>query len=459
MKIYSKKRTAEIKMSVIATICAATTLDWMGDASLADNLLTWAQTAEAEARVNGDTHYQDPQDPPDNPLLVVENGVATILTQGTLLENGLDGSYGRWVTSYADIRQAFELADENPDVKLIVHQLASIGGSVQGALETAQTIAKCAKNKPVLAFSNQSAYSAAYWIAAPSRAIYGTVLSGWGSIGTMTTITSYAEALKQNGVDQRVIRSAPYKALGQPSEPITAELVAAAQKRVDYMAKVFLDFVAPFRAMTSEEFNKRCGQGREYLGEEAMAVGLVDAIVTLDELNMKVSAALDKVQQSGVYSAQTQSSNPTGENMDQAAKDLASAQGQVGLLQTQLSDKGKEYTALALAHDTYKRELAAAQAEAKAATDALAAVTVPAQKLLAASINQMTIATGGSAVPGVEAMSVTNLVAMHAATEASFLAKFPGGRISASSPDMEQTDAAAAADPMFLRLVRAASFN
>ena len=61
--------------------------------------------------------------------------------------------------------QTLQTLMDAPDVRGIVLDINSPGGSVAGVQECADFIAKCAERKPMAAVTNSLCASAAYWLA------------------------------------------------------------------------------------------------------------------------------------------------------------------------------------------------------------------------------------------------------------------------------------------------------
>ena len=98
-------------------------------------------------------------------------------------------SYGRMIRAF----------DANPDIDAIVMDIDSPGGTVTGTEELAATIK--AASKPVVAFVNGMAASAAYWIASSCRKIIaGTDTAIVGSIGVMSTWADLRGYYAQQGI-------------------------------------------------------------------------------------------------------------------------------------------------------------------------------------------------------------------------------------------------------------------
>lgn len=106
----------------------------------------------------------------------------------TLCSAGME-SYARMIRDF----------DSDPEIDAIVLDIDSPGGTVAGTEELGATIT--GTTKPVVAFVNGMAASAAYWIASSCRKIVaGTDTSIVGSIGVMCTFSDMSGYYAQQGI-------------------------------------------------------------------------------------------------------------------------------------------------------------------------------------------------------------------------------------------------------------------
>jgi protease-4 len=89
-------------------------------------------------------------------------------------------------------------ADANDNIKGIILNIESPGGQAQGTQQLAEIVSKT--KKPVVAYVDGMAASAAYWIASAADRIVAEPKSNIGSIGTMTSFADVQPALELQGV-------------------------------------------------------------------------------------------------------------------------------------------------------------------------------------------------------------------------------------------------------------------
>ncbi|GKS96943.1 S49 family peptidase [Acidovorax sp. SUPP2825] len=177
--------------------------------------------------------------------------------------------------------EQLESAAVDPRVRGIVMAMGTPGGNVIGVPEFAQAIHEIAAQKPLVVHTDDQLCSAGYWAGSAANAIYisGPVVTV-GSIGVVID-RSYNPA---STVQQEHITAGRYKRISKANEPLGDEARAIVQADVDYVYTLFVDDVARYRGVTSEQVLERMADGRVFRGQQAIDAGLVDGVSTLDAL-------------------------------------------------------------------------------------------------------------------------------------------------------------------------------
>lgn len=258
---------------------------WMGSDDSYDHAISALEKIDAikADKVSSDSRLLV-EDSDVSPYLSIVEGVGVINIVGSLL----DGSFGEiglifGVTGYGDIQKALMDSVADPEVKSILLMVKSGGGSVSGVSETARLIQTVDKIKPVVTYSNSTMASAALWLGLSARSSYVGDTAVVGSIGTVTVLESRYRQLQDAGIDLAVVRSGKYKAIGGVVEPITDLALAETQKTIDYLADIFLSYVSERRGVNKVSADSRFGQGRTFVGQQAVDVSLVDAVLTYNQ--------------------------------------------------------------------------------------------------------------------------------------------------------------------------------
>ena len=210
----------------------------------------------------------------------VEQGVSVIDIRGTLTKRGSSLSDAGSMTR---IRQAIRDAASNPDVSSIVLRIDSPGGTTAGTADLAAEVAAAKSKKPVYAYVEDLAASAAYWVASQATKVYANAQTALvGSIGTYMAVYDYSRAAANAGVEAVVIRSTPLKGAGFEGDKITDAQKAAWQEMVDGLQMQFNAAVMQGRGMSSEAV-AAVATGRVFNASEALRLGLIDGVKSFDE--------------------------------------------------------------------------------------------------------------------------------------------------------------------------------
>lgn len=177
----------------------------------------------------------------------------------------------------------FDAAVRDPDVRGILLEIDSPGGTVYGVPELARVIRAARGSKPIIAVANAEAASAAYYLASQADEVSVTPSGQIGSIGVIYLHTDLTNMAAQQGVAFRIFRSQERKADVNPYESLSEEAAADIQAKVDAYDAMFVRDVARGRGVSVEKVRADYGAGRMFLAADALAAGMVDRVETIDE--------------------------------------------------------------------------------------------------------------------------------------------------------------------------------
>lgn len=252
---------------------------------------------------------------------VVKDGILQIPVKGMLLHDFPYALFD-WATGYIYIQKAFERGMSDGNVKGIALIIDSPGGMVAGCFDAVDKML-AVKSKPVRAFAHESAYSAAYAIAMVADHIAVSRTGGVGSVGVVTMHVDMSEQLKQRGLKVTYIFAGKHKVDGNAAEPLSDEVKARIQARIDESYGVFVSAVARGRGM--EEQAVRDTEALTYTATQAVSVGFADSIGSLDDAVAAYAAFLDD--QSDNTGEDEMADEANGSAVDQAAVDTARTEG------------------------------------------------------------------------------------------------------------------------------------
>lgn len=171
---------------------------------------------------------------------------------------------------------------KNRRVKAVVFRINSGGGSATASESILRELAALNEKKPVVISMGPVAGSGGYWVSATGRRVYANATTLTGSIGVLTVFFNLAELLRTHGITVDTIRQGPSADLGTALRPLTEEERRRIDGIVGFLYGQFLRTVADARNMTPEAVDA-LGQGRVWLGAEAVEKGLVDHVGGLHE--------------------------------------------------------------------------------------------------------------------------------------------------------------------------------
>jgi signal peptide peptidase SppA len=172
---------------------------------------------------------------------------------------------------------------DNPAVSSIVIDAHTPGGSVFGVQEVFEEIFAARSIKPIIGQVNPECGSAGLWILAGCSEIRCMPSGEIGSLGAYMIHEDWSQANERIGVKPTYIKYGRYKTEGNPDEPLSDEALVYLQERVDVMGEMFVKAVAKGRKVPVAKVKGEFGQGRMLSSTDALAVGMIDKIATLDE--------------------------------------------------------------------------------------------------------------------------------------------------------------------------------
>lgn len=180
------------------------------------------------------------------------------------------------------IRNAFE-SKQTDRVVLLIN---SPGGSPYTADRIVRAISQIREDndKPLDAVIETVGASAAYLIAASADRIIASDYSMVGSIGAKMTTWNFHDATEKLHVRQLVFASGALKNMLDPFSPPTPKGMEKADALVHSAASYFSSYIAERRGKQLTQPIDQLSTGEVWMGREALALGLIDEIGTLESL-------------------------------------------------------------------------------------------------------------------------------------------------------------------------------
>ncbi|HAF5504156.1 TPA: S49 family peptidase [Salmonella enterica] len=242
----------------------------------------------------------------------VMNGIAVLPVSGTLVHKlgGMRPFSG--MTGYDGITARLQQAISDPEVTGVLLDIDSPGGQAAGAFDCADMIYRMREQKPVWALANETACSAAMLLAAACSHRLVTQTSRMGSIGVVMAHTSYAEKLKQEGIDITLIYSGGHKVDLDVTRALPESVHADYQQRMDEARKMFAEKVARYTGLSVDAV--MATEAAVYDGQAGIDIGLADEMVNAADAISVMAAALKNNSKGGTMPELTATEAAAQEN-------------------------------------------------------------------------------------------------------------------------------------------------
>ena len=217
--------------------------------------------------------------------LKAKKKVAIIYANGQIV----DGTQNREVAG-ARFAQVISEVRADSTVKAVVFRVNSPGGSVFASEQIKAEIDLTAKVKPVIASYGDYAASGGYWISNNCDKIFSNATTLTGSIGVFSMIPDISGTVKDIA-HLNIVKIGSNKHSGMLSltSPLDPEETEYMQASVERIYDRFVNIVSQGRNL-EPAFVDSIAQGRVWTGADALQIGLVDEIGTLeDALNYAIN--------------------------------------------------------------------------------------------------------------------------------------------------------------------------
>lgn len=215
--------------------------------------------------------------------------VAVLYAEGAIVDEGADGIVE------GKILKTIKKIYEDDDVKAVVFRVNSPGGSAD-ASEQIWHAMKMLQDKglPVVVSMGDYAASGGYYISCNADYIYAEPTTLTGSIGIFGTVPNINKLREKVGLDVDGVSTNKHSALNTNAiyKGMNPQETALMQNMVERGYDLFTKRCADGRDM-SQDAIKRIGEGRVWLGKDALEIGLVDE---LGNINDAVKKAVELAQ-------------------------------------------------------------------------------------------------------------------------------------------------------------------
>ncbi len=214
-----------------------------------------------------------------------DNKIAVLYAEGEITDSEGSGIVGtKMVKEIRKIRK-------NDDVKAVVLRVNSPGGSADASEQiwhAVQTLRK--KGLPVVVSMGDYAASGGYYISCGADYIYAEPGTLTGSIGIFGMVPNVSQVRDKIGLDIDGLKTNRHSDLQTNAllKGMDTEERAMMQQMVERGYDLFTRRCAEGRHTTQDEI-KTIGEGRVWLGKDAIGIGLVDALGGMNEAVAKAA--------------------------------------------------------------------------------------------------------------------------------------------------------------------------
>ncbi|MBI2671117.1 signal peptide peptidase SppA [Candidatus Woesearchaeota archaeon] len=189
-----------------------------------------------------------------------------------ILSDSIDTPFGEESVSSVDVVEFLDEANKDKNVKGIILEINSPGGSALASKEIVDKVKSI--EKPIVSWIREVGASGAYWVASASDKIIADELSITGSIGVISSYLEFSGLLQDYNVTYEDLKTGKYKGIKSPYKKLTDEEREILLKKLELIHKIFSDDVSKNR---KKDLNS-VSNGLFYLGKEALDLGLIDIL-------------------------------------------------------------------------------------------------------------------------------------------------------------------------------------
>ncbi|GAL12154.1 protease IV [Vibrio astriarenae] len=224
-----------------------------------------------------------------------KDDIAVVVVSGAIMDGRQQRNTVGGDTTAALLRQA-----RNDDsVKAVVLRVDSPGGSAFASEVIRHEVVALRKTgKPVVVSMSSLAASGGYWVSMSADKILAQPTTLTGSIGVFSVITTFEKGLDNIGVKTDGIGTSPFSGVGVTTG-LSAGASEAIQLGVEHAYNRFTGLVAEGRNIDVAKMES-IAEGRVWTGQDAMDLGLVDAMGDFDDA-LATAALLADIEEYNVY--------------------------------------------------------------------------------------------------------------------------------------------------------------
>ncbi len=224
-----------------------------------------------------------------------EDIIAVLYAEGSIN----NGSSKEGITDRRYVKEIEKLKD-NDKVKAVVFRVNSPGGSAYASEQIWKAISDLKEKKPVVVSMGDYAASGGYYISCNASKIIAQPNTLTGSIGIFGMFPNFEGISKKVGLSYDNVKTNKMADFGDATRPMREDEKAVMQNYIERGYDLFLTRCSEGRGISKDSLDK-IAQGRVWTGEQALKIGLVDALGNIDTA-IKEAAKLAELEDYGLRS-------------------------------------------------------------------------------------------------------------------------------------------------------------
>lgn len=232
-----------------------------------------------------------------------KGNVAWIKVYGVIAQAGDAGPFSQQMGASA-IAKKIRDAGKDKNVKAIVLDINSPGGTVASVQNIYSEILKAKENKKVVALFRDVAASGGFYIAMAADKIVAEPGTITGSVGVIMQAANVEGLFEKIGVKMVPITSGKYKDIGSAYRPMTDAEKAILQDMVDDTYSQFFAAVKAGRPEVKEDVLREYTDGRIFTGQRAFNLGFIDKLGGEDDA-LKLAGELAGIENPKILSSKS----------------------------------------------------------------------------------------------------------------------------------------------------------
>lgn len=206
-----------------------------------------------------------------------DNRIAILYAEGSIKS----GDESSDINDRYYIKQLEKLKDDDK-VKAVVFRINSGGGSAYASEQIWKAVSDLKEKKPIVVSMGDLAASGGYYIAANASMIIAQPSTLTGSIGIFGMFPNVEGLTQKLGMTFDGVKTNKFSDFGEITRPMNREEKAILQEYINRGYDLFLNRCAEGRGISRDSINV-IAQGRVWTGNQALKIGLVDALGGIDK--------------------------------------------------------------------------------------------------------------------------------------------------------------------------------